>query len=439
MTRGTHALDWERFQIWTSAARARLSTLFRIGFALAAGLLLAATAASPAGAEHPEPPPRSFEADDLGEDGCTLFQTTGEARWVSTHPAEEDYRVAVSGEALVLMTPGAPGYCLPVIPADRHIEFTAYVGESAVAGHIEPFGADGSSHDYRFDLTSPTATGPIDRVAVAVCQERRSDGSTWSDRCGDEFTVYREGDLGEAQSYSYEFVLPDACHRATVEAALRWVGTERVSVDGTAATELAESDGTCDPIDLPREDLRVVFALNHHDSVVEEYEVPVSPVPGTTEFDTLLPSDPGSAVDIHYVVARVCAFDTEGLIARCLEDSNQLYEPVVPEEDEPYCQYEFVVSSAWENGYVGEVDITPLVEDLHEWRIVVTFPGGQEIRTAWNAEWTQNGSTAEMTGLRWNTTVPVGGTVRVGFMVAGPSEPPPTIEVYGNGRVCEAV
>ncbi|WP_199035528.1 cellulose binding domain-containing protein [Glycomyces salinus] len=404
--------------------------LLRGGLAIAAGLLLSGALAAPASADHPEPPPRPFQAEDAGEDGCTIFETGGEALWRATHPGE-DHRVEISGEARVVQTPGAPGYCLPVIPADRQIEFTAYAGGAAVAEHIEPIDAAASPGQYQFDFSGATA---FDRLTVAVCQERREDGSSWEGRCGDEVTVRPDGGADEAQPYFHEFEVPDACHRATVDATLQWIDPRRVRVEGTAVLELIAPEYPCDPIE-PAGEYRVLFTANHHDSVVEETEVSYEPVETAEEFSRLLPSDPDADIDVHYVVAKVCAFDHEGAMTGCLEDSIRTIEPQA--EQERYCEYTFAVTADWGNGYMGSVAITPLVEPLHHWTVVITLPDGRVIQSVWNAEWTQNGSVAELTNTSWNGPVPVGGTVEVGFIVSGSSDPAPLIEVYGNGRACE--
>lgn len=409
--------------------RPALSPL-RIGLAFAAGLLLAVTAAAPVAAEHPEPPPRPFHAEDLGEDACTLFETDGEARWTATHPGE-DHRLVISGEARVVQTPGAPGYCQPVIPADRQVEFTAYAGDTAIAEHIEPIGEADAPSPYQFDFTGPTA---VDRLTVAVCQQRRDDGTTWEGRCGDEVTVLPGGGAGDPQPYFHRFEVPDACHSATVDAAVQWLEPDRVRVEGTAVLELIAPEHPCDPIE-PAGEYRVVFTANHHDSVVEETQVPYEPVETAERFSRLLPSDPDADVDVHYLVAKVCAFDHEGTITDCLEDSIQVFEPQA--EQERYCEFSYAVTADWGNGYMGVVTIAPLVEPLEEWTVVITVPDGRVLQSVWNAEWTQSGSVAELTNTSWNGSIPVGGTVEVGFIISGSSTPPPIIEVYGNGHACD--
>lgn len=412
-----------------------LPNLVRAGSAAAAGLLLAIVASGTATAGHPEPPPRPFTASAMGEDGCTVFETAGEARWTATHPGLEDYRIAISGHSSALATPGAPGFCLPVIPADRHVEVTALADGVAVAEHVEPIESGSSSSEYRFDFTT---SAEVDRLTVAVCQERRGDGSTWPGRCGETVALDRDagaGEPGEPQPYSHEFVLPDTCYKATVDATVQWLGSTRVLVEGVASTALAGPDHACDPVEQPPGEYRVVFTANHHDSVLEELEVPYPPAETGGEFGHLLPSDPEVVVDVHYVVAKVCAFDGEGVRSGCLQDSLQVFDPEIPED---HCAFTYAVTADWGNGFIGEIGITPLLESLHSWSVVIAFGDGRQMQSVWNARWTQSGGAVEMTNTSWNGVVPVGSTVTVGFVASGPSDPPPAVEVYGNGRPCKA-
>lgn len=410
----------------------RMPDLLRTGAAAAAGLLLAVIANGTAAAEDPEPPPVPFSASDMGEDGCTVFETSGEARWSTADFGPTGHRIDVSGASFALATPGAPGYCLPVIPADRQVEFTAFADGAVVDEHVEPIDRAASSSEYRFALTTPMA---VDRVTVAVCQERRADGSTWADRCGGTVTVQPDPLDPEApQPYSYEFVLPDACYKAVVDATVQWIGS-RVRVEGVATTELASPDHACDPVEPPWEEYRVVFAAHHNDWAMEEIQVPFQPVETGGEFSLLLPGDPEETAAVHYLTAGVCAFDSEGGGLGCLENSRQLFEP---EAEEDYCTFTYAVTADWGNGFMGTIDITPLVEPLHDWKVVITLGDDRWITSAWNAEWSQVGDTVTATNTSWNGIIPVGGTVTVGFVASGPSNPPPTVEVYGNGRPCTA-
>lgn len=195
--------------------------LLKTGVALASGLVLAATAAGPVAADHPDPLPRPFQAEDAGEDACTFFETDGDAAFAAAHPPEDE-RIEIWGEALITHAPhGTP--CQPVIVADRQIEFIAYAGDEPVAEHIEPFDPLADTSAYQFELTAPAAAGAIERLTVAVCQERRSDGSSWPDRCGEAATVERDRQPeDDVRPYHYEFNLPDACSKGTVDATVDW-------------------------------------------------------------------------------------------------------------------------------------------------------------------------------------------------------------------------
>ncbi|THV27098.1 cellulose binding domain-containing protein [Glycomyces paridis] len=277
----------------------RLSHLLRIGLAATAGLLVAVGATGTAAADHPDPPPIPFTAFDLGEDGCTYFGTNGQALWAATHQGIEDYRVAITGHTSIAVPgadPAEPMPCLPVVPADRQVEFTLFDDGVQVGEHIVPIDMGDPSAEFAFEFTTE---GAAERLDVAVCQERRADGSTWSGRCGDTTTIYSDG----AQP--------------------------------------------------------------------------------------------------------------------------------------PYCEFTFAITNAWTNGFTGQVGITALVEPLTTWHVVITFPGGQQIQSLWNARWSQLGDVVEAANPEWGAPIPVGGTAWMGFVATGSASPPPLVEVYGNGRPCD--
>jgi cellulase/cellobiase CelA1 len=150
------------------------------------GLLAAAALAAPAAAAHPEQPPSPFYNSVRGEDGCTLFETSGDAAWPAVHPPEEIH-VAVSGVAVIRdASDGHP--CLPVIPADRQIEFTGHVNDWAAVEHIVPMPLGSADLSYAFDLVAPGGA-PIEYVTMRICQERRTDGSEWLGRCGPNIAI----------------------------------------------------------------------------------------------------------------------------------------------------------------------------------------------------------------------------------------------------------
>ncbi|GAB3648036.1 cellulose binding domain-containing protein [Glycomyces tarimensis] len=156
-----------------------------------AGMLLALSVAAPSGAEHPEPAPQGYAVEDIGEDSCTYFHTIGEIRWPATHPDEHD--VAVAGWKAIAVPDVAPGFpnpCNPVINEPRQVEFTFSGSGLPLGEHIVPFPESDSGTDFEFTFAAATE---VDTVTVAVCQQRRSDGSTWPGRCAEAQTITLDG------------------------------------------------------------------------------------------------------------------------------------------------------------------------------------------------------------------------------------------------------
>ncbi|WP_034383902.1 lytic polysaccharide monooxygenase [Herbidospora cretacea] len=75
------------------------------------------------------------------------------------------------------------------------------------------------------------------------------------------------------------------------------------------------------------------------------------------------------------------------------------------------------VASAWNNGFQGSVTIrntgsTP----VSSWTATATVASGATVTSAWNAAYTQSGTTLTFRPLSWNTTIPPGGTITIGFL-----------------------
>jgi cellulase/cellobiase CelA1 len=261
--------------------------------AVLTGLLTAGALAAPAAAEHPEQAPTPFYNSVRGEDGCTLFETSGEASWPAVHPPEE-HRVAVSGVAVI--RDGSDGNpCLPVIPADRQIEFTGHVNDWAAVEHIVPMPLGSADQTYAFDLVAPGGA-PIEYVTMKICQERRADGSEWLGRCG-----------------------------------------PNIVIEQGAASE--------------------------------------------------------------------------------------------------HCTFTADVTGQWGTGYAMQVTITA-IEAIRDWHAIVALPGGQTLAHIWNATATRNGSELAIGPAPWNREIPAGGSVAFGFLVSGPYQAPPHLEVWADGHRC---
>lgn len=174
--------------------RLRPPSTLTAALAASAGLLLALPAATAVADPLPAPGTGPFVATVAGEDGCSMLFAGGQIVWPEA--GAEPATVDVSGWKQISGTsqPGDP--CLPVVVADRQVEFTAYSDGEAVAEHIEPFNVAEAVTPVPFAFAL-AADAEIEAVTVAICHERRADGSTWDGRCGGVETVTPAEDTGQ--------------------------------------------------------------------------------------------------------------------------------------------------------------------------------------------------------------------------------------------------
>lgn len=172
----------------------RFPALGRTALAVLAGLLLAGALAAPAAADDFYYAPTPFYNSVVGDDSCSLFETTGMASWPAVPPPGASH-VGISGKAAV--TDAQTGeLCLPVIPPDRQIEFTGHVNDWPAVEHIVPLPFDSPDFEYEFDLAAPGGS-EIEYVTMRICKERLPDGSDWSGRCGENVLIERGGAVEE--------------------------------------------------------------------------------------------------------------------------------------------------------------------------------------------------------------------------------------------------
>ena len=81
----------------------------------------------------------------------------------------------------------------------------------------------------------------------------------------------------------------------------------------------------------------------------------------------------------------------------------------------------FDVSEIWADGFSGSISIDnegPVA--LQGWEFV--FAGGPEISSLWNGEWSQTDGLVTIADLGWNGSIPVGGSVEIGYSGSGTFE-----------------
>ncbi|RSM91518.1 endoglucanase [Kibdelosporangium aridum] len=101
-----------------------------------------------------------------------------------------------------------------------------------------------------------------------------------------------------------------------------------------------------------------------------------------------------------------------------------------------YCQIAYR-ANGWSDGLSASITITNTSgTDWPSWTLRFTWPGGQKITQGWSAAWSQTGSAVTATSVPWNSRVPAGGSVQIGFNAS--SSPPhaePT-DFTVNGQPC---
>ncbi|HEU5130351.1 MAG TPA: non-reducing end alpha-L-arabinofuranosidase family hydrolase [Glycomyces sp.] len=100
-------------------------------------------------------------------------------------------------------------------------------------------------------------------------------------------------------------------------------------------------------------------------------------------------------------------------------------EPTDPPSGE--CAAAVEVVNDWGSGWQGNVTVTAGAAALDGWTLTWDWPGGQSIGSAWNADWSQTGSTVTASDVGWNGAVAAGQSREVFGFVAGGSAAAPQI------------
>src|SRR5919112_658963 len=61
------------------------------------------------------------------------------------------------------------------------------------------------------------------------------------------------------------------------------------------------------------------------------------------------------------------------------------------------CRVDYAAPSQWQGGFTANVAVTNLGDPINGWRLSWTFPSGQRVTSAWNANVTSLGADATAT------------------------------------------
>lgn len=93
------------------------------------------------------------------------------------------------------------------------------------------------------------------------------------------------------------------------------------------------------------------------------------------------------------------------------------------------CSATYVVGSQWATGFVANITITNTgTEPLVNWTVIIVYPDPPPIiQQAWNITLVQNGNTVIIRPRPWNTILPPGASITVGFIGAGTTSVPTSV------------
>ncbi|MCD7436817.1 cellulose binding domain-containing protein [Streptomyces lincolnensis] len=98
------------------------------------------------------------------------------------------------------------------------------------------------------------------------------------------------------------------------------------------------------------------------------------------------------------------------------------------------CAVTYTVTNQWSGGFQADVRLTNTgTSAWNGWSLGWTFPGGQQVAQAWNAEASQSGSAVTAKNVGWNGTVTAGSSVNFGFTAnSSGTNPKPTAFKLGT-------
>ncbi|WP_026179224.1 cellulase family glycosylhydrolase [Streptomyces hokutonensis] len=102
----------------------------------------------------------------------------------------------------------------------------------------------------------------------------------------------------------------------------------------------------------------------------------------------------------------------------------------------PACTVEYSVTSQWDTGFQGAVQITNNTAPVTSWSLSFDFAGGQKVTQGWNAKWSQSATTVTATNESWNGSLGTGASVSAGFLAnwSGSNAVPSAFKL--NGTTC---
>jgi mannan endo-1,4-beta-mannosidase len=80
------------------------------------------------------------------------------------------------------------------------------------------------------------------------------------------------------------------------------------------------------------------------------------------------------------------------------------------------CAVTYAVTGQWQGGFQGDVRVTAGSSAISGWTVTWTFPSGQSINQAWNAQVTSSGSSVTARNMSYNGSLGAGASTAFGFI-----------------------
>jgi endo-1,4-beta-xylanase len=93
------------------------------------------------------------------------------------------------------------------------------------------------------------------------------------------------------------------------------------------------------------------------------------------------------------------------------------------------CTATYAVGAQWTTGFLANITVTNTgTETLFGWTVIIVYPDPAPIiQQSWNITLVQSGNTVTIRPAPWNTNLPPGGSVDVGFVAAGTTSTPTSV------------
>ena len=93
------------------------------------------------------------------------------------------------------------------------------------------------------------------------------------------------------------------------------------------------------------------------------------------------------------------------------------------------CTATYVIGAQWATGFLANITVANTgTEPLVSWTVTIVYPDPAPIiQKSWNITLVQSGSTVIIRPKPWNTNLPPGASVSVGFVASGTTSTPSSI------------